>query len=318
MANSGFGDTEPQKSDKIGRRGMLECMAWSGAGLVWTMNGGVASSALAGEAPSASGLFTFVQISDSHIGFKKLANPDPVATLRETVAKIRSLPVKPEFVLHTGDITHLATPEQFDLAQSVLGELGIPVKYVPGEHDMAGGTDPRPYQDRFGVGTLGEGWYSFDAGGVHFIGLNSVLHLADKGLGSLGDDQLVWLKKDLARTATSTPIVLFSHFPLWALYPDWGWGTADGAVALGLLRRFGSVTVLNGHIHQIQQKIEGNVTFHTARSTAYPQPAPGEGAGPGPLVVPTELLRSFVGLTSVTRRGGRADLALIDATVAGV
>ena len=311
-------DAETQASpDRPARRGLLKCMAWSGAGVVWTMGGGVASSALAGEATTASAPFTFVQISDSHIGFKKAANPDPVATLREAVAKIRNLPVKPQFVLHTGDITHLATPEQFDTAQSVLSELGVPVRFVPGEHDILNGVDPRPYLDRFGAGTTGDGWYSFDAGGAHFIGLNTVLHLADRGMGSLGDDQLGWLKRDLAGLPASTPIVVFSHFPMWALYPDWGWDTSDGAAAMALLRRFGSVTVLNGHIHQIQQKIEGNVTFHTARSTAFPQPPPGEGAGPGPLAVPPELLRSFIGLTSVTRRVGRADLALIDATVAG-
>lgn len=174
MDNSDFEGRAPKNRDTIGRRGLLECMAWSGAGLVWTMSGGVASSALAGESVSSSGLFTFVQISDSHIGFKKPANPDPVATLRDTVAKIRNLANRPSFVLHTGDITHLATPEQFDLAQSVLNELGVPVRYVPGEHDIADGTNPRPYLDRFGAGTRGDGWYSFDAGGVHFIGLNSV------------------------------------------------------------------------------------------------------------------------------------------------
>jgi len=307
-------------ADPIDRRGMLECMAWAGAGVVWTLAGGVASSALVtgadAKAATAAGL-TFVQISDSHIGFKKPANPDPLGTLQETIAHIRALTVTPDFVLHTGDITHLASPEQFDTARSALAEIGVPIHFVPGEHDILNGTDPRPYLDRFGQGAKGDGWYSFDIAGVHFIGLVNVVHLGDHGQGTLGDDQIAWLKDDVAALSTSTPIVVFSHFPLWSLYPDWGWGTADALAALAALKRFGSVTVLNGHIHQVQQTVEGHMSFHTARSTAYPQPAPGVGPGPGPLALPPEKLRTAIGLRSVTRRPGRGSLAIVDAVLAG-
>ena len=181
---------------------------------------------------------------------------------------------------------------------------------------MVGGGDPSAYLARFGAGAKGDGWRSFDAGGVHFIGLVNVLRLGDKGLGRLGEDQIAWLKDDISHLGASTPIVIFAHFPLWALYPDWGWGTEDSLAALSLLRRFGSVTVLNGHIHQVQQAVDGNVSFHTARSTAYPQPAPGLGAGPGPLILPAEQLRGAIGLTSVRRVQGPGPLAIIDRALA--
>jgi Icc protein len=322
MSDQNHGKTpdslEGVSPEGMGRRGLLKCMAWAGTGVVWTLGGGLASSALITSAQAATGKsLSFVQISDSHIGFKKPANPDPLATLRETIAKIRALPTPPAFVLHTGDITHLATPEQFDTAQSALSELGLPIHFVPGEHDIVDGANPRPYLDRFGAGAKGDGWYSFDVGGAHFIGLVNVVRLGDKGMGTLGDAQIAWLKDDVAHLSSSTPIIVFSHFPLWALYPDWGWGTADALAAFQVLNRFGSVTVLNGHIHQIQQKVEGAMTFHTARSTAYPQPAPGEGAGPGPLLAPAGQLRSAIGLTSVTISQSGGPLALIDSTLAG-
>lgn len=305
------------------RRDVLKCMAWAGSAVVWTLRGGIASSVLADGAaaasPGSSAGFSFVQISDSHIGFNKPANPDPMATLNETLAKIRALPVAPAFVLHTGDITHLAKPEQFDTAQQVFSQLGIPVHYVPGEHDIVDGNNPKPYIDRFAGGVAkGDGWYSFDANGVHFIALVNVLRLGDRGMGTLGDDQLAWLKDDLKGRASSTPIVVYSHFPLWSLYPDWGWGTQDALQAMTLLQRFGSVTALNGHVHQIQQKVEGNVTFHSARSTAYPQPTPGQGPGPGPMLVPAAQLRSFIGLSSVSLRQTDSPLAITDTPLAQV
>ena len=308
---------QDNRDGAVGRRGFLQCMAWAGTGVLWTLGGGVASSALISSAQAAAptGL-SFIQISDSHVGFKKPANPDPLGTLKETIGRIRALPAQPRFVLHTGDITHLATPEQFDLAQSALSEIGVPVHYVPGEHDIVDGSDPRPYLARFAPNAKGDGWYSFDEGGVHFIALVNVIHAGDGGMGSLGATQVAWLKDDVAPLGSSTPIVVFAHFPLWALYPDWGWGTADAAEALTALNRFGSVTVLNGHIHQVQQKVEGNVTFHTARSTAYPQPAPGEGAGPGPLLVPAEQLRTRIGLTSVQSRRTRGPLVVVDRALA--
>lgn len=313
---------DDQPFDRVDRRGFLECVGWAGTGALFAIAGGTATSmsldaALAAPPrPARVQPFTFVQISDTHIGFRKPANMDTLATLHETIAKIKRLPVQPDFIVHTGDITHLATPDQFDLAQAALADLGLPIHAVPGEHDIAGGTDPRPYLDRFGKGTQGEGWYSFDANGVHFVCLVSVVRLGDHGQGTLGTDQLAWLRDDLAHLSASTPVVVMSHFPLWALMPDWGWGTADAAPAMALLARFGSVTVLNGHIHQVQQHVEGNIVFHTARSTAYPQAAPGEGAGPGPLVVPAERLRSVIGMRSVAVRASAGPLAVIDTPLA--
>ncbi len=313
-------------NDLVGRRQALQCLGWVGTGALYALSGGIASSltldqALAKErmpkVPSAvSTPFTFLQISDTHIGFAKPANPDPVATLRETVAKIKALPVQPDFLVHTGDIRHLAKAEQFDLAQQFLGEIGLPIHFVPGEHDMVDGNDPRTYIARFAPQAKGNGWYSFDVKGIHFVALVNVVQLGDKGMGTLGADQLAWLKADLAGLSSSTPIIVLSHFPLWALYPDWGWGTADAMTALTLLRRFGSVTALNGHIHQVQRRVEGHMSFHAARSTAYPQPAPGIGPGPGPLVVPAEELRSNIGISSLRFAASDTSIAILDATLA--
>jgi hypothetical protein len=314
------------RKDAVDRRGALQCLGWAGTGALFVLGGGVAASvtldgALAATprlrtAASKSKPFTFVQISDTHIGFSKPANPDPVGTLRETIAKIRALPLQPDLIVHTGDVTHLATPEQFDLAQQLLGELGVPVRVVPGEHDIVDGTDPRPFLNRFGQDATPGGWYSFDAGGAHFVALVNAIHLGDRGMGQLGAEQLSWLEKDLGGQSSSTPIVVLSHFPLWALYPDWGWGTQDSALVLGLLRRFGSVTALNGHIHQIQRRVEGHVSFHAARSTAYPQPAPGVGPGPGPLALPSEQLRDAIGLSSLTLSHVDTPIAVTDETLA--
>jgi len=310
----------------LGRRQALKCLGWAGTGALYALNGGIVTSMTLDQAAAAVTLgrkpaaatapFTFLQISDTHIGFAKAANPDPVATLRQAVAKIRALPVQPDFVLHTGDISHLARPEQFDLAQQVLGECGLPIHFVPGEHDMVDGNDPRPYIARFAPEAKGNGWYSFNARGVHFVALVNVVQFGSKGMGTLGADQLAWLQGDLAGLSSSTPIVVLSHFPLWALYPDWGWGTEDGATALGLLRRFGSVTALNGHVHQVQRKVEGHMSFHAARSTAYPQPAPGVGPGPGPLVVPPEQLRSQIGISTLRFAASDTPVAILDTTVA--
>ena len=304
---------------EVDRRGALECMIWAGTGVLWALSGGVPKSVgLLGEAlaAEASG-FTFLQISDSHIGFNKPANPDALGTLREAIAKVKAVKSKPAFMIHTGDITHLSKPDEFDSAAQLIGESGLNVHYVPGEHDFIDEGLGKLYLERYGKGTKGQGWYSFDDHGVHFIGLNNVGDLKAGGLGRLGSDQLAWLADDLKGKANSTPIVVFAHIPLWTVYADWGWGTDDGLQALDMLKRFGSVTVLNGHIHQIVQKVEGNMTFHTARSTAFPQPAPGTAPSPGPMTVPAEQLRSMLGITSVDVRFGNKPLAVTDTTLAG-
>ncbi len=310
--------------DGIDRRGFLECMTWVGTGILYTVAGGVLRSETISGAERGvrslknrgTGNFTFAQISDSHIGFKHDPNNDVTATLQEAVARINALPEKPEFVIHTGDITHLSAAAEFDTASQVLtGVKASRIFYVPGEHDVLT-DDGKDYLNRYGKGTVGKGWYSFDHKGIHFIGLVNVLDLKPGGLGLLGDDQLEWLEKDVSGLSASTPIVVFAHMPLWSIYPDWGWGTDDAAQALSYLKRFGSVTVLNGHIHQTMQKVEGNVTFHTAMSTAFPQPQPGTAPGPGPLKVPAEKLRSLLGLTDVDYVRGKGSLAIIDSTLA--
>jgi 3',5'-cyclic-AMP phosphodiesterase len=312
--------TKKRRSEglEVDRRGALECMIWAGTGVLWALSGGVPKSVgLLGEAlaAEASG-FTFLQISDSHIGFNKPANPDALGTLREAIAKVKAVKSKPAFMIHTGDITHLSKPDEFDSAAQLIGESGLNVHYVPGEHDFIDEGLGKLYLERYGKGTKGQGWYSFDDHGVHFIGLNNVVDLKAGGLGRLGPEQLAWLADDIKGKSNSIPIVVFAHIPLWTVYADWGWGTDDGLQALDMLKRFGSVTVLNGHIHQIVQKVEGNMTFHTARSTAFPQPAPGTAPSPGPMTVPAEQLRSMLGITSVDVRFGNKPLAVTDTTLA--
>ena len=297
----------------LSRRKVLECMTWAGTGVLWTVTGGVPRSlGLVGEANAqAAGGLTFLQISDSHVGFDKPANPNALGTLEEAINKVKALPAKPSFMIHTGDITHLSKVSEFDDAERIISQARFDVHYVPGEHDVLD-DGVKLYGERYGRGTKGAGWYSFDAAGVHFVGLVNVVDLKAGGLGNLGNDQLAWLEDDLKARSASTPIVVFAHIPLWAVYPQWGWGTDDGERVLGYLKRFGSVTVLNGHIHQIIQKVEGNVTFHTARSTAFPQPAPGAAPSPGPMKVDDAKLRSVLGIASVNFMPGQQRLAIVD------
>ncbi|WP_431858268.1 metallophosphoesterase family protein [Azospirillum sp.] len=302
------------KTYVVERRTLLKCMAWVGTGVLWTVDGGVPRSVgLIGEALAApTAGFTFVQISDSHIGFNKEANPDVGATLRAAVDGVNALPARPGFVVHTGDVTHLSKPAEFDAADQILGSMKAgSIHVVPGEHDVLDETGAA-FRERYARESHGTGWYSFDEGGVHFLALVNVMNLKAGGLGNLGEEQLAWVESDLAGRGASTPIVVLAHIPLWSVYPEWGWGTADSARALAALRRFGSVTVLNGHIHQVMQKVEGNIAFHTAMSTAFPQPAPGTAPSPGPMKVPSDQLRRMLGVSRVEYVAGKAPLALID------
>jgi 3',5'-cyclic AMP phosphodiesterase CpdA len=310
------------QSDGIDRRGFLKCMAWAGTGLLCTVNGGILKSALLGSAEAATnahgGELHFVQISDSHIGFGMAANKDVIGTLKKTIDKINALPEPPAFLLHTGDLTHLAQADEFDTVAQLLKSARTTsgqVFYVPGEHDMLG-DNGKKYLAQFGHAGSAQGWYSFDHNGIHFVGLNNVQDHGDGGLGRLGDAQIAWLKDDLAPLKSSTPLVIFAHVPLWSVYPEWGWGTQDSAQALALTKRFGSVTVLNGHIHQALQKVEGNVRFHTAMSTAFPQPKPGAAPKPGPMAVPADVLPHVLGITQVEMVPRHHHLAIIDSTLA--
>jgi Icc protein len=315
-------------SDGVDRRGFLKCMAWAGTGVVWAVSGGV----LAGTQVNGDGAtdtpqtpqkdtdratFTFVQVSDSHLGFSREPNRDVAETYREAIRRINALPQQPALILHTGDLTHLARAEEFDAVDQLHRSFRTRDIYcVPGEHDVKE-NDCRDYMERYGRGASGNGWRSFDHRGVHFVGLNNCMNLRAGSLGLLGAEQLEWLRRDLAGKTDSTPIVVFAHIPLWTVHRPWGWGTEDSARALELLRRFGSVTVLNGHIHQVMQRVEGNVTFHTARSTAFPQGVPGVAASPGPLRdVPAGRLRSLLGVTKVRYVERNSSLAITDDTLA--
>jgi 3',5'-cyclic AMP phosphodiesterase CpdA len=300
------------------RRSALKCMAYGGAGTLFVLAGGVFTPvdlAVAANDKSRNaqlGKPLFVQISDTHIGFNKEANPDVSGTLKQSIDIVNAMPEQPALIIHTGDITHLSRAAEFDLAQQLLSGLRTTELHtVPGEHDT---TDPTvtEYFNRFGKASDNKGYYSFDHAGVHFIALINVLQFRPGGLGTLGSDQLAWVAADLKARSSSTPIVVFAHMPLWTVYEPWGWGTGDADQLMEQLRRFGSVTVLNGHIHQIVQKVEGNVTFHTARSTAYPQPLAGDGPGPGPLKVASDQLPKMLGVSSVSVVKHPSALALTD------
>ena len=313
-----------ENNDGIDRAGFLKCMAWAGTGLFCMMSGGVMKSfgmsqlidknigALKKGLILPKADFTFAQISDSHIGFNKPANPDVLGTLQAAIGKINAMPTAPSFILHTGDLSHLAQADEFDtLDQALKSAKTEKIFYVPGEHDVLN-DNGKQYLQRYGKDTKGDGWYSFDYKGVHFIGLVNVVNTAEGGLGVLGNEQLEWLEKDVKGLSSSTPIIVFAHIPLWEVYPQWGWGTRDSAQALSYLKRFGSVSVLNGHIHQTLQKVEGNITFHTATSTAFPQPQPGTAPAAGPMKVPAEQLRSLLGVTSVNYVEHNHTLAITD------
>jgi hypothetical protein len=301
------------------RRKALSCLAaWSGAAVVWTVAGGVpralGATSAGSPAPAAANALTFVQISDTHIGFNKPANPDVVGSLRHAIGEINALPQAPAFVVHTGDVSHLSKPEEFAKAREVLQELHVDrVHTIPGEHDAID-DGVSGYLKVFDHDGKGKAYYSFDQGGVHFIGLNNVLNFKMGTMASLGDEQIAWMKGDLAHVSDSTPIVVLGHIPLWTIWEPWGWGTADSAQAMALLRPYGSVTVLNGHIHQVLQKVEGHIALHTAMSLAYPLPTPGQaGIGePGPVTVPAGQLGKLLGTRQLTVVRGKQELALID------
>ena len=278
----------------------LEHVGWTGAGIAYALTAsGVVRAVAASDDPY------FVQISDSHIGFHLAANPDVAGTLQSVVAGINALPRAPQFVVHTGDVTHLAKAEQFDTAKHILSGLRAPLVALPGEHDVLGGTQAA-FLGTFPPPSGSQGWFAWDAGGIHYVALVNVFDFEQMGV--LGNEQLAWLERDLAGIPASKPIVVFAHVPLYALYPAWGWTTADGAKALALLSRFDAVTVLNGHIHQVIEHVEGNIHFATANATAYPQPAPGSAPKPGPKTLPHDQLLHVIGYRTVELLGGTASV----------
>ena len=287
------------------RRGsFFEHVAWTGAGIAYALGTG---GLLTGRAVAdASGQAAFVQISDSHIGFHQAANPDVSATLKSAIDAINALPAPPAFVIHTGDITHLSTAQQFDDAKMLLAQLKVPVIALPGEHDVIG-NDFKPYLSNFKIpGAREGGWASWDQNGIHYVVLLNVFNFEKMGL--MGEDQLAWLERDLKAVPRATPVVAFTHVPLYALYPDWGWTTEDGSKALALLARFDHVTVLSGHIHQVITHQEGNIRFATASATGFPQPKPGTAAKPGPVTLPHDELLHALGYRTVELEAGIAQI----------
>jgi len=296
-------------------------MGWAGTGLLWTLVGGVPTASVLTGVPSraeaaAKGAFRFVQISDTHFGFNKDANPDVAGTAQKAIGLVNGVASETALVVHTGDVTHLSKPAEFEAAGAALKTLKVTDFHViPGEHDVLDEKQTM-FFDHYGRGATGKGWTSFDHGGVHFVGLVNVMDFKPGGSGRLGPEQLEWLEKDLKGRSASQPLVILSHIPLWNAYAPWGWGTDDWPQAMEYVKRFGSVTALNGHIHQILQKVEGNVHYYSALSTAYPQPAPGQSAaGPGPLKVAADQLRSVLGVRSVAVAPHKA-MSIEDTTLA--
>lgn len=275
------------------RDDFLKHVAWTGTGIAWTLSATGVFNATPAMAQGDG--ISFVQISDSHIGFARPENTDVAGTLQRTIAAINAMPVQPAFVVHTGDVTHLAKAAQFDTAKQILGTLKAPLITLPGEHDVIG--SPDAFLAAFAHAGAPDGWFSWDQGGTHFLALVNVFNFEIDG--KLGAKQLAFVENDLAAQKKSTPIVVFAHVPLYALYPPWGWTTEDGSRVMAALRKFDAVTVLNGHIHQIVQHTDGNIKFASAASTAYPQPAPGTAPKPGPLMVPQSKLMSVLGYRSV-------------------
>ncbi|MRH89729.1 metallophosphoesterase [Nocardia sp. SYP-A9097] len=304
-----------QDPQVMSRRQLMRHSAWFGAAVGLAVVGGEVVSHIAGTASAATERPTlrFAQVSDSHIGFTGAANTNVADTFNEAIGQVNSLGYTPDFVIHTGDLTHLATPEQFDQVHQMLGGLHTPhVFTVPGEHDSSDDAGQR-YRSVFGRGTRGDGWYSFDIAGVHVIGLVNTLNL--QALGHLGVDQLEFVRRDVAGLSSDTPIIVFSHIPLFAMYPQWGWGTDDATQALSYLRRFSSVTCLNGHVHQLFTKTEGNITFYSGTTTAYPLPKPGDGPAPKPVTLPAGKLHDALGIREVTYERGKQQLAIKDQTL---
>lgn len=312
---------DQQQQPDIDRRGFLRCMAWTGTAVVWTMAGGVLTSCEVGTAgtPAASPKaktsdLQWVQISDSHIGFRGPANQDVTGTFQQSIAQINALPYRPAFVMHTGDLSHTSATAEFDTVKQMMGTIRAgQVFQVPGEHDQVSGDD-KAYLQLFGKGTVGTGYLSFDINGIHFIALTNA-GLGGETMGHLGQAQLDWIRKDIAGLSSDTPLVVFAHVPLFAMYPAWGWTTDDAGKALSMMKRFASVTCLNGHVHQVMNKVEGNVTFYTARATAFPQPQPGAAPNPGPLTVASDLLHASLGIREARWEVRKSQVAVTDDTL---
>jgi plastocyanin/predicted phosphodiesterase len=223
--------------------------------------------------------FFFLQLSDTHWGFKGPPNPEADVTLKKTVATINAAAHKPDFIVFTGDLTHTTDDPAVRRARmtefkQIVSELDVKaLRFMPGEHDASLDAGAA-YREQFG-----ETHYAFDHKGIHFVALDNV----SDPKAALGDAQLAWLEKDLERIPRDTPIVVFAHRPLFDLYPAWDWSTSDGAKAVAILSEYPNVTVFYGHIHQEHHQMTGRIAHHSARSLIFPLPAPGSAPKRAPL-----------------------------------
>jgi hypothetical protein len=276
------------------------------------LGGVVFASGLAGAAGAASAEdFYFVQLSDTHWGFEGPPNPDARVTLKKAVAAVNALPIPPDFIMFTGDLTHTTDdPGERRVRLSGFRDIvaGLDVKdvrFMPGEHDAA--LDRGEAFREF----FGKTHYTFDHKGVHFIVIDNVSDPA----GAIGDEQLRWLAADLGRQPAAARIVVFTHRPLFDLAPQWDWATKDGAKAIDLLLARANVTVFYGHIHQEHHQMTGHIAHHAAKSLIFPLPAAGSQPKRTPLPWdPAEPYRGL-GFRRVDADAGKAALRLAELPV---
>lgn len=254
---------------KIDRREFLKL---AGIGSVVFVAGPGSLLSVAEAAKSGNDGFFFVQLSDTHWGFAGPAvNPDALGTLKKAVAAVNSLTSQPDFVMFTGDLTHVTEDEKerrkrLSEFKKIASELKVKnVRFMPGEHD-AGLDEGKTFKEFFETTH-----YTFDHKGVHFIVLDNV----SDPTSSIGEAQLAWLSGDLKKLDNKARIVIFTHRPLFDLYPDWDWHTRDGSKALDMLMPYPNVTVFYGHIHQEHHHQTGHIAHHAAKGLMYPLPAPG-------------------------------------------
>lgn len=285
-------------SHQLDRRDLLKL-----AGL-----GGAAYASGLGPAFAQAGSpedFLFVQLTDTHWGYSGPANPEADKTLQRAVAAVNALERQPDFVVFTGDLTHTtddAAERRRRMARfkEIVAALRVrDVRFMPGEHDAALDRGAA-YREFFGAAN-----YSFDHKGVHFVALDNV---SDPG-ARLGDEQLSWLAADLAGRDRGQPLVVLAHRPLFDLYPDWDWATADGARALEILMPHRNVVVFYGHIHQEHRHMTGHIVHHAGKSLIFAQPAPGSQPRRTPPVAwdPAHPF-SGLGFRAVAERDGRPSI----------
>jgi 3',5'-cyclic AMP phosphodiesterase CpdA len=263
--------------EKLDRRAFLQLAGYGGAVFASGLGLGACAAPATGGTPKDD--FFFVQLSDTHWGYEGPANADARGTLPKAIAAVNALPIDPDFIVFTGDLTHLTLDGKLRrerLAQFREQTQALRVRelrFLPGEHD-ASADQGEAYREFFGPS-----YYAFDHKGVHFVALDNV----SDAQGALGEAQRSWLARDLAGRPVDAPIVVLTHRPLFDLQPQWGWATQDGAQALAQFEPFSRVTVFYGHIHQENHHETGHIVHHAARSLIFPLPPPGPGSDHKPI-----------------------------------